>query len=204
MFENTATTCQLEVSKQPEYAALECNLAKCLVLCAMLCCQNLINSKESNEVKAFLLSVDDDDQSKLSYLVRSFENTKCLHNFRKNLAGFMGAPFLGLLRPIRLQPSLSSLLITEEESCTSLFSSCNLNGLVRNESLKLGRLTKWSTTTKLGTPDCLSPMHKFSSQLTKLKIENQAIISLNSPLVKSPQPKRNLLLGSSDVNIQVC
>ena len=73
MFENTATTCHLEVSKQSEYAALECNLAKCLVLCAMLCSQSLIDSKESNEVKTFLLSVD--DQSKLSFLVRSFENT---------------------------------------------------------------------------------------------------------------------------------
>merc|ERR1719166_472825 len=102
MFENTTQTCELEVSKQSDYAALECNLAKCLVLCS----HNLIDSKESNEVKSFLLSVD--DQSKLNFLVRSFENTQCLFKFRKNLAGFMGAPFLGLLRPLRFQPSQSS------------------------------------------------------------------------------------------------
>ena len=44
---------------QPEFAALECNLAKCLVLCALLSTSNLINNKESNDVKRFLLSVDD-------------------------------------------------------------------------------------------------------------------------------------------------
>ena len=201
MFENTVQTCELEVSKQSDYAALECNLAKCLVLCAFLCSHKLIDSKESNEVKSFLLSVD--DQSKLNFLVRSFENTQCLFKFRKNLAGFMGAPFLGLLRPLRFQPSQSSLLISEEDSSASNFSSCNIDGLRKRGSLSLCRLKKWHTATKLGTKVCSSPMLNFSNQLSKLRIENLAIFSINSPLVKSPQPKRNLLMASSDATNQV-
>ena len=65
---------------QPEYATLDCSLAKCLVLCAHLGTYDLINNKESIDVKRFLLSVD--DISKLNFLVRSFEISQSLFKFR--------------------------------------------------------------------------------------------------------------------------
>ena len=54
---------------------------------------NLLNEAELAKVKIFFFS--EQDLAKLGFLIRHFEQSRCLIKFRREVAGFMGDPYLG-------------------------------------------------------------------------------------------------------------
>ena len=57
--------------EESRFEALDCDLAKCLVLCAKLTKNELLSETESLQVKRFLLSVQ--DTATLNHMVRVYE-----------------------------------------------------------------------------------------------------------------------------------
>ena len=76
------------------FNSLDCDLAKTLLLVALLHDRDMLSKSETFTSKRFILSVK--DTAVLAHMLSSFEKSLyTLLVFRRSLAGFMGAPNLG-------------------------------------------------------------------------------------------------------------